>query len=141
MNQSAKRIQKPRCFLVYALAPEGMPAAEANRIFNLFIGDCRLPLSVFHDHFIGQPGGLAVFYVETPTERDALLNQTALQGWHVEYQPLIFSFSPSAFDEQIAFTLKAYRGIGWKDLRQEQRPSYGNPARSPAREAETAEEE
>lgn len=136
MNDQAKRIKKPRCFLVYALAPEGLPASEANRIFNTFIAEPGLPIALYHDHFIGQPGGVAIFFVETPQERDALLDQKLLDGWEVEYQPLIFSYSPAAFDEQIAFTLKAYRGIDWEHLQKEQRPSYG----SPSVEAETAQE-
>lgn len=135
--QHLRRIHKPRCFLVYALAPEGLPAVEANRLFNAFIGDRSLPLAIFHDHFIGRPGGVAIFYVDGPEARDALLGQSHLDGWQVEVQPLIFSYSPSAFDEQTAFTLKAYRGADWESLQKEQRPSYGNPAR----EAETAEEE
>ena len=137
MNKHAKRIRKPRCFLVYALAPGDLPAAEANRILNAFIGDPALPLAIFHDHFIGQPGGIVIFYVETSKERDALLTQTYLAGWQVEIQPLIFSHGPPAFDEQIAFTLRAYRGVDWASLRGEKRPSYGNPGR----EAETAQEE
>ena len=137
MNEHLKRISKPRCFLLYALAPAELPAAEANRILNAFIGDSALPLAIFHDHFIGQPGGIVVFYVETTEERDALLTQTYLDGWHVEIQPLIFSRSPSAFDEQIAFTLRAYRGVNWETLQKEQRPSFGDPSQ----EAETAEEE
>lgn len=137
MNERAKRIQKPRCFLLYGLAPSGLPAAEANRILNTFIGDPALPLAIFHDHFIGQPGGVVLFYVETTEERDALLAQKHLEGWHVEIQPLIFSHSPAAFDEQIAFTLRAYRGVSWETLQKEKRPSYGNPSR----EAETAQEE
>lgn len=67
---------------------------------------------IYHDHFIGEPGGVAIFYVDNMESRDALLNQKRLAGWRVEYQPLIFSYGPSAFDEQIAFTLKAYRGLG-----------------------------
>jgi hypothetical protein len=137
MNEHAKRIQKPRCFLLYARAPENLPAAEANRILNAFIGDPALPLAIFHDHFIGKPGGVILFYVETPEERDALLAQNYLDSWQVEIQPLIFSRSPSAFDEQIAFTLRAYRGVNWETLQKEERPSFG----SPSREAETAEEE
>jgi len=137
MNEQAKHIRKPRCFLVYALAPEGLPAAEANHIFNSFIGDKSLPLAIYHDHFIGEPGGIGIFYVENTESRDALLNQKHLEGWKVDYQPLIFSYSPSAFDEQTAFTLKAYRGVDWEDLQKEKRPSYGNPRR----EAETAQEE
>ena len=137
MNEQAKRIQKPRCFLLYALAPSGMPAAEANRVLNAFIGDLALPLAIFHDHFIGQPGGIVIFYVETAQERDALLNQKHLVGWHVEIQPLIFSHSPAALDAQIAFTLRAYRGLNWEALQQEKRPAYGDPNH----EAETAEEQ
>lgn len=137
MNEHAKRIQKPRCFLLYALAPGHLPAAEANRLLNAFIGDPALPLAIFHDHFIGQPGGFVIFYVETPAERDALLAQKYLDGWRVEIQPLIFSHSPSAFDAQTAFTLRAYRGLDWETLRRDKRPAYGNPNR----EAETAEEQ
>jgi hypothetical protein len=136
MNEHVKRINKPRCFLLYALAPGELPASEANRILNDFIGDPALPLAIFHDHFIGPPGGVVIFYVETTAERDALLAQSHLDGWRVEIQPLIFSRSPSAFDEQIAFTLRAYRGMDWELLQKEQRPSFGNPSR----EAETAEE-
>lgn len=136
-NKRLSQISKPRCFLVYALAPENLPASEANRIFNEFIGNKKLPLVIYHDHFIGQPGGIAIFFVENTDERDALLNQKLLDGWQVELQPLIFSHSPAAFDEQTAFTLKAYRGIDWEDLQKEKRPSYGNPVR----EAETAKEE
>jgi hypothetical protein len=137
MNQHARRIRKPRCFLVYALAPEGMPAAEANRIFNDFVADRSLPLALYHDHFIGQPGGVAIFYVDTPEARDTLLDQRHLEGWQVEAQPLIFSHSPSGFDEQTAFTLRAYRGVDWEALRKEERPTYGDPGR----EAETAQED
>lgn len=79
---------------------------------------------------------MVLFYVETPEERDALLAQKYLAGWQVELQPLIFSHSPSAFDAQIAFTLRAYRGADWEVLQKDERPSYGNATR----EAETAEE-
>jgi hypothetical protein len=137
MSEHVKRIRKPRCFLLYALAPRDMSAAEANHVINTMIGDPALPLAIFHDHFIGQPGGVVIFYVENMEERDALLAQTHLQGWHVEIQPMIFSRSPSAFDEQIAFTLRAYRNVDWESLQKEERPSYGNPSR----EAETAQEE
>jgi hypothetical protein len=43
----------------------------------------------------------------------------------------------AAFDEQTAFTLRAYREVDWEALQKEKRPSYG---RDPAREAETAQE-
>ncbi|HLD93976.1 MAG TPA: hypothetical protein VI703_07220 [Anaerolineales bacterium] len=130
------RTVNPRCFLVYALAPEGMPAAEANRIFNEFVGDWALPLVVFHDHFIGNPGGLAIFFVEDIKQRDLLLDGEHLPGWQVEMHPLIFSYSPAAFDEQIAFTLNAYRDQDWERLQKEDRPAYGDLRK----EAESAEE-
>jgi len=136
MNEHARRIEKPRCFLFYALAPSGLPAAEANRILNAFIGDPALPLAIFHDHFSGEAGGVVILYVETTGERDALLAQNYLDGWRVEVQPLIFSYSPAGLDEQIAFTLKAYRGADWESLQREKGPSYGYPSR----EAETPEE-
>jgi hypothetical protein len=137
MSDQGRRTRNPRCFLVYATAPDGLPAAEANRRFNELIADASLPLAVFHDHFIGHPGGVAIFYVTTPAERDALLGQVHLRDWAITYHPLIFSHSPAAFDEQTAFTLKAYRGADWEQLQREQRPRYGNASR----EAETAEED
>jgi hypothetical protein len=54
----------------------------------------------------------------------------------VEVQPPVFSFSPAALDEQIAFTLRAYRRLEWDALRRERRPGFG----SAAWEAETARE-
>ena len=38
-----------RVALLYALAPSDLPAAEANRILNAFIGDPHLPLAIFFD--------------------------------------------------------------------------------------------
>jgi hypothetical protein len=136
------RITKPRCFLLVALAPKSMSAAEANRQFNTFIGDRELPLVLFHDHFIGEAGGMAIFFAESQPERDALAAyQARLPGWEIALRPLIFSYSPSAFDEQIAFTLKAYRGIGWDKLRREIRPSYGDPSHEVEVAAESGSEE
>lgn len=129
-------IKKPRCFLVYALAPEGMLPSEANRLFNEFVADRNLPLVIFHDHFIGSAGGIAIFYAETAEERSALATFSHLAGWKIERRPLIFSYNPAAFDEQIAYTVSAYRGSDWEVLQKEKRPAYGNPRE----EAETAEE-
>jgi len=130
------RLKKPRCFLVYALAPEGLSPAQVNQIFNAYIGDRSLPLVLFHDHFIGQLGGMAIFYAETESEREALYQSNRLDGWDVKIHPLIYAHSPAAFDEQTAYTLRAYRDVNWDVLRQEKRPRYGDPNR----EAETGEE-
>ena len=130
------RLKKPRCFLVYALAPEGLSPTQVNQIFNAYIGDRKLPLVLFHDHFIGQLGGLAIFYAETEQEREALYHPDQLEGWEVKIHPLIYSDSPAGFDAQTAFTLRAYRGIHWEHLRHETRPKYGDPNL----EAETGQE-
>lgn len=130
------RLKQPRCFVVYALAPETVSAAEANRAFNAFLADRSLPLAVYHDHFIGEPGGMAIFFADSDEERHALASAEDLHGWRIEVRPLIYSRSPAAFDEQIAFTLRAYRGQSWNRLRRENRPVYGNPQA----EAETARE-
>jgi hypothetical protein len=136
VSPKTNRTVNPRCFLVYALAPEGMPAAEANRFFNEFVGDRKLPLAIFHDHFIGNAGGVAILFVENTEQRDLLLDGDHLPGWKVDIHPLIFSYSPAAFDEQITFTLKAYRERDWETLQKEDRPSFGDPRR----EADTARE-
>ena len=137
MSSDLSHLRRPRCILVYALAPAGLPASEANRVFNAFVADPRLPTAIFHDHFLGSPGGLALFFTETQEERQALDLQTHLAGWRVDYRPLVFSHSPAAFDEQIAFTLRAYRSEDWEQLQREQRPRYGNASR----EADTAQED
>jgi hypothetical protein len=125
MGDELRRIRKPHCFLLYALAPEGLSAAQANRDFNRFLADRRLPLVLFHDHFIAHPGGVAIFYVEHPGQQEALLESTHLEGWRVAYHALIYADSPAAFDEQIAFTLRAYRSLDWEALQREDRPGYG----------------
>jgi len=136
-NEIRIPIKKPRCFLVHSHAPTGMLPSEANHIFNEFVSDRTLPLVIFHDHFIGDPGGVAIFYCKSAKEREALYNSKHLESWNVEVLPLIFSYNPAAFDEQIDYTLRAYREKDWGSLRIDKRPSYGDPRK----EAETASEE
>lgn len=133
------RLRKPRCFLLYALAPPDMPAGAANAVINRICGDQRLPLALYHDHFIGQSGGIVVFYAETDAERAALQDglEPHLPGWTFDLHPLIYSYSPAAFDAQIDFTLRAYRDAQWDALRADERPRYGDPGR----ETETGEED
>lgn len=132
------RMRKPRCYLLYALAPDDISPREANQVLNRICADEQLPLALYHDHFIGRPGGIVMFYAETPAEREALQDNLTshLAGWTYELHPLIFSHNPAAFDEQIAFTLRAYRGRDWEQLQKEKRPVYGDPRA----EAETAQE-
>lgn len=129
---------RSRCFMVYALAPDGLSASDANSTINAMIGDDALPLAVWHDHFLGGPGGCIVFYVENEQQQEALFSNNYLAGWKVDYRPMVFSFSPSAFDSQIGYTLQAYSNTNWEKLRRENRPDYGG--RNVQAEAETAEE-
>ena len=121
------KFRKPRCVLVYAIAPEGTKPPEANHAINAMAADTELPLVLWHDHFLGKPGGVLLFFIENEAERDALTDSSHLEGWDVEMRPLIFSFNPAAFDEQITYTMKAYRGKDWEAVQNEKRPSYGDP--------------
>jgi len=134
-QRNAIPTKKPRCYLVYTLAPQGTKASEANRIINEMTADSSLPLSLWHDHFIGKAGGTIIFYVATQEEQIALFENKHLDGWQVDYRPLVYSFSPSAFDAQIGFTLKNYRETDWTELRNRDRPNYGE--RNLSEEAET----
>jgi hypothetical protein len=59
----------PRCYLIYARAPEHITAAEANDLLNSYVADERRGLAVFHDHFTGRPhGGFVVLDVRTEDE-------------------------------------------------------------------------
>lgn len=134
-----KRTKRPRCYLVYALAPGGTSMRAANDAINALVADRELPLALFHDHFLDRPGGTAIFQVTTPNEIDALDGgmKRHLSDWHSVAHPLIFSFNAAAFDEQIAYTLHEYQGEDWEALQREKRPHFGNPVR----EAQTGEED
>ena len=139
MNAGRKiRTRKPRCYMIYAMAPEGIKPAEANRMINEMVDDDALPLALWHDHFIGDKGGTIIYYVQNQSELDALFDNDHLDGWRVDYRPLIFSFSPGAFDAQTAYTLKAYGNEDWDALRNQKRPDY--EGRNLSEEANSAEE-
>jgi len=130
--------ERPRCYLVYAVAPEGVNASKANRTINELIGDPDTPLALWHDHFLGGPGGCIVFYVESKEQQKAMFENRYLADWKVEYRPMVFSYSPSAFDAQISYTTNNYSNQNWDSIRSEERPDYGG--RDIQHEAETAEE-
>lgn len=124
--------------MLYALAPQDISASSANQIINQICSDIRLPLALYHDHFIGEIGGIVMFYAESAEDRNALQThlQEYLAGWEYKIHPLIFSYNPAALDEQIAYTLHAYRETDWEQLQKDKRPAYGNPRE----EAESASE-
>jgi len=79
--------KRSRCYLVYALAPPGIKASEANRTINEMIGDNELPLALWHDHFLAGPGGCIIFFVENESEQQALFNNRYITDWEVDYRP------------------------------------------------------
>jgi hypothetical protein len=105
-----------RCFLVYAIAPEGTSAREANDLLNEYVADRRRGLSVWHDHFVGTHGGAVVFDVRSGEEQALLDDAGPLAGWRVEVHPLTFSLSAVGFAAQTSFTLEQYRGVSLDEL-------------------------
>jgi hypothetical protein len=101
-----------RCFLVYALAPEGTTARAANDALNEYVADRRRGLSVWHDHFVGVHGGAVVLDVRDDDERALLDDPGPLSGWEIAVHPLTFSLSAVGFAAQTSFTLESYRGVG-----------------------------
>lgn len=108
-----------RCYLVVAYAPSSMSVPDANVTFNAFIAEPRNGLALFHDHFVGTPGGVAILSVETADQLAALPGLPALRGWEVRIHPLIFSDSAVRFLYQIDFTMTVYRAQRLRGLMKE----------------------
>jgi hypothetical protein len=109
---------KDRCYLVYALAPDGVSARDANERLNAYIEDRARGTVVFHDHFTRRPhGGVAVFHVRTDDELSKLDEPGPLEGWTLAVHPLIFSLTPVGFAAQTELTLAGYRDTSLEALR------------------------
>jgi hypothetical protein len=112
-----------RCFLVYALAPEGMSAREANELLNDYIGEAGRGLIVSHDHFTGRPhGGFAVFEVQSEEEEAKLDNPGPLENWQITSHALTFSLTAVGFVAQADFTLRNYGGTSLTQLERAEKP-------------------
>jgi hypothetical protein len=112
-----------RCYLVYAVAPEGVSAADANHALNAYIEDRRRGLVVFHDHFTGSPhGGIAVLDVRSDEEAALLDDHGPLVGWHIAVHGLTFSLSAVGFAEQTTLTLEEYGKMTFEALRSTEQP-------------------
>ena len=115
---------RARCFLVYALAPQGVPAAEANRLLNEYVQDLSHGLPVYHDHFARRPhGGVAVIFPRDEQERAQLDDPGRLVGWQITVSPLVFSLTPVGFTAQTSFTLEQYGQTTLEQLTAEEGPS------------------
>jgi hypothetical protein len=105
-----------RCHLVYALAPPGASAREANDLLNEYVADESRGLAVWHDHFVGEHGGAVVLDTRDDAEEARLANPGPLEGWQLSVHRLTFSLSAVGFSAQTAFTLEQYRGVGLQEL-------------------------
>jgi hypothetical protein len=114
---------KQRCYLVYAVAPAGVTARQANEALNEYISDRRRGFVVFHDHFTGKPhGGFAVFDVRDGEAHALLRDPGPLVGWKVATHALTFSLAATGFAAQLELTAEAYGGKALEQLRAEEQP-------------------
>jgi hypothetical protein len=114
---------RSRCYLVYALAPDGMSARDANELLNQYIGESGRGQIVSHDHFIGQPhGGFAVFEVRDEDEQAKLADPGPLTGWELTTRPLTFSLTAVGFVAQADFTVRNYGGTSLTELEEAEKP-------------------
>ena len=105
-----------RCHLVYALAPAGVSAREANDLLNEYVADESRGLAVWHDHFVGEHGGAVVLDTRGEDEEARLGDPGPLEGWRLSVHPLTFSLSAVGFSAQTSFTLEQYRGVSLDEL-------------------------
>jgi hypothetical protein len=106
-----------RCHLVYALAPSGVSAREANDLLNDYVADSSRGLAVWHDHFVGEHGGAVVLDTRDDGEEARLGDPGPLEGWQLTVHPLTFSLSAVGFAAQTSFTLEQYRDVSLDELR------------------------
>ena len=105
-----------RCYILVAYAPEGTSIRNANEAFNDFIADANRGLVLFHDHFVGVAGGVALFWVEDEKTLAALQDAGPLKGWNLRLHPLIFTDSPLGFLYQTDWTMTVYRQKRLREL-------------------------
>ena len=105
-----------RCHLVYALAPAGVSAREANDLLNEYVADESRGLAVWHDHFVGEHGGAVVLEVRDDEEEARLAKPGPLEGWQLSSHPLTFSLTGVGFSAQTSFTLEQYRDVSLDEL-------------------------
>ena len=119
----AFRRGQARCYLVYALAPNGVSARKANEALNAYIEDRSRGLPVFHDHFTQKPhGGVAVQYLASAEELARLDDPGPLEGWELTVHPLVFALAPLGFLAQTEFTIEAYGRTTLEELRSAEEP-------------------
>jgi hypothetical protein len=112
---------RQRCYLVYALAPDGVTAREANDRLNDYISDRGRGFVVFHDHFTGKPhGGVAVFDIRDDEAHARLADPGPLEGWRIAVHALTFALAATGFAAQMELTAEGYGGKTLEQLGREE---------------------
>src|SRR5947208_6662214 len=104
------RAVSSRCHFVYALAPAGVSAREANDLLNDYVADESRGLAVWHDHFVGEHGGAVVLDTRDDNEEARLGDAGPLEGWQLSVHPLTFSLSAVGLSALTSFTPVQSRG-------------------------------
>jgi predicted choloylglycine hydrolase len=110
------RFLKPKVYAFVGYAPKSISLREADLQFNNFISQRDNGLVLYHDHFVDEPGAIALFYVETQMELDNLETHRLLSGWNSRIHPLTFTEKPVEMLYQSDFTMGVYRGQRLRDL-------------------------
>src|SRR5437764_12227573 len=95
-----------RCHLVYALAPSGVSAREANDLLNEYVADESRGLAVWHDHLVGSQGGAVVLDTRDDDEEGRVADPGPLAGWELSGHSVSFSLSAVGFAARTSFRLE-----------------------------------
>ena len=107
---------KPKCYAFVGYPPRGTSLRDADVAFNNFISDRANGLVLYHDHFVDEPGAVALFFVEKGDELERLERHDSLKDWTAKAHPLTFTEKPTEFLYQTDFTMGVYRGRRLRDL-------------------------
>ncbi len=106
---------KRRCYVLYAEAPAGTRQRDAIPAFNAYCAD-RTKGVLFHDHFIGAPGGIGIFWAHSPQVLATLQAPGALVGWRLALHPLVHAADPVRLLYQTDYTMTVYTGRRLRDV-------------------------
>jgi hypothetical protein len=105
-----------RWFLMYALAPEGTTAREANDRLNEYVADSRRGLwSGTTTSSVRTAARSCSTSARRRSGRCSMI-PGPVAGWEMSVHPLTFSLSAVGFAAQTSFTLESYRGVSLDDL-------------------------
>jgi hypothetical protein len=105
-----------RCFLMYALVPEGTTAREANDRLNEYVADSWRGLWSGTTTWSARTAARSCSTSARRRSGRYSMIPGPLAGWEMAVDPLTFSLSAVGFAAQTSFTLESYRGVSLDDL-------------------------